>query len=309
MKKSYSKIFQRKMLKPEQKVMKNFGKYHPLPQYILDFIHCVDTKELSTQRLKNMIEKQDNLSAGILNILNSDSFNFDKPIRTVESAILQMGLSPINELAFTLLIADNMNRKKFITDLKKFWEHSFGCGYIGAFISKRLSYSDSGQVFLAGLLHDIGKILLYQNFPIDFMRVLNHIKEKKVSFYQAEKIILGVTHCDMGFWLGNKWNLPEEILDVIQHHHKISKAQKSETMTSIINLADHLVKTHYTGFETLDGLQNSYEDLEEQNSWKILVEQNLPNPIVNLDEFFDEIEIKLDKIPLIIEKIYDVIET
>ncbi len=109
-------------------------------------------------------------------------------------------------------------------------------------IADDLGYQASGEVFTAGLLHDLGIPIIYKFFNKEFKQIVKSVNEENLTFLEAEEKYLGVTHQDVGRFLVDKWNLPNAIADVISFHHKPSEAENNKELVTLIHLADFMTK-------------------------------------------------------------------
>lgn len=308
MKRRYEKILMKKSSSGKTDCSRLVDNFPKLPLESREIIATMQHNRNNPKAVKEILKQHNDFAELIIVLLNTRFFNLPKPVNSTRQALQNPGPGKILELALLLSLIDPLYEAKDADDLQSFWKHSFGCGYIGRFIGEKIALADPGKIFIAGLFHDLGKLVLNQNFPIDFLKVINYIKEKRVSFYEAEKAVIGITHCDIGAEVAQKWELGDEITEVLQHHHAISLATKNRVLVMLINLTNLIVRTHHAGFELLENLPVSLEELTEQKSWKILLEQNTNHPKIDLENFFDEIEHKLDQLNFLIEDIFEIIK-
>ena len=121
------------------------------------------------------------------------------------------------------------------------------------------------SVFVAGLLHDIGKVILDEYLAKEFFEALRHAHRHNLSLHQAEHKILGVTHADVGGWLAAHWNLPSHIAESIAYHHSPAYAGKHRELVAIIHLADVLTRIRKFG-----NSGNNGKPLIARSAWQIL---------------------------------------
>jgi putative nucleotidyltransferase with HDIG domain len=131
--------------------------------------------------------------------------------------------------------------------MEKFWLHSIGCGAASQAIAKHIGFKEKEECFIAGLIHDIGKILLYYYFPEEFEAVFKNARAKGVLFLESEMEILGITHEDIGAIITRRWNLPENLHQVVRFHHTPSGATEYYSITGIVHTADILVRAMNIG--------------------------------------------------------------
>lgn len=283
------------------KSINNLPIYSPA---ISEIITSIKSGPTHGNDIVHLFEKDQKLDRVVVELINSEFYSFGRKVTTLHQAFRIFGTDPVRKLMFMINLINSLRYEIVLDEIKSFWEHSFGVSYIGEFIGKKVGYPNIEKIYIAGLIHDLGKIVLFKDYPVDFMRVINFIKEKKHDFVKAEKELLGITHCEIGLGLAKKLQFPSDLCEVVQHHHNIHEATIDPKLTAIINLADIIVKTHYTGFEMLNFRRIGFMELEEQQSWKVLVN----SAHFNLDSFFDEVEDKIDRISEIIDRVFELLD-
>ncbi len=135
--------------------------------------------------------------------------------------MLFLGLAEIINITTSLSVfsALTSRRAKDVSVREHFWDHSVATGLIARHIDRKLSMRSLGREFVAGLLHDIGKIILDQYFHEDFMEAYTLSREKDRPMYEAEMETCGTNHMEVGFYIASKWSLPPYLADVIMWHH------------------------------------------------------------------------------------------
>lgn len=242
-----NKRYQNEQIK---RIAQNVLSLPALPTIIAQMIELIDNPRTSASQLTRLISTDQVLTAKILKLANSAYYGFPRRIGTINLAIVVLGFDTIKDLGLSASIIDRFKRRSGNSsfDMSLFWEHSIGCGVIGKKIARELNYRISGEVFVAGLLHDIGKLILNQYFPNEFNEIIERIKKNNESFVQAEKDVIGVGHAVIGSWLTEKWNLPSQLVEVIKYHHTPDNAPEQTQIASIVQFADFLCKWRGIGY-------------------------------------------------------------
>ena len=165
-------------------------------------------------------------------------------------------------------------------DREGLWKHSLACGVTSKLIAKRLGIKNIEEVFIWGLLHDLGKLILDAHFNRDFTNVVNLVQEKGLLIRDAEQQILGFDHAELGGIVATKWNLPPALIKAIRFHHSPPLAMESVRIAAIVHLADILCRAIGMG----NGGDSKVPFVNEE-SWKLL---NLKNEMIK--NLFLEIE-------------------
>ena len=255
-----------------KRIAQNVLSLPALPTIIAKMIEMIDNPRTSASQLTKLISTDQVLTAKILKLANSAYYGFPRRIGTINLAIVVLGFDTIKDLGLSASIIDRFKRRSGNTsfDMSLFWEHSIACGVIGRRLARELNYRISGEVFVAGLLHDIGKLILNQYFPNELNEIVDRIKKNNESFVQAEIPVIGVGHALIGSWLTEKWNLPSQLVEVIKYHHTPDQAPEQSQIASIVQFADFLCKWRGIGYsgdkvlselssETLQSLKVKYK--------------------------------------------------
>lgn len=128
------------------------------------------------------------------------------------------------------------------------WEHSLGTAIASGVIAKALHVPDPEEVSVAGLLHDIGKVVVPVKMPDTYQRICHRIEHTTLSIGEVEKEILGFDHSRIGMWLADEWNFPPNLTKPIIYHQTPERAKEAGIQTAIVHLADILIRAKGFGF-------------------------------------------------------------
>ena len=222
-------------------VASKVGNLPTLPTIVARMIELADNPKTEMDTLAQLISTDPSLTARILKSANSPYYELSREISTPDTAIVVMGYKAVKEIGLSLSVFDSFKNigtmKRF--DIHKYLEHSVEVGTAARESAKTLFPDEAGELYVAGLLHDIGKMILIQYMPQDFYEVLDFSEENKIPFFEAEQEVLGITHSEIGYIIAERWNLPEKIAALIRHHHSPADAPENfAAQTAIINEAD-----------------------------------------------------------------------
>lgn len=203
-----------------------------------------------------VIRHEPALTARLLRVVNSAYFGAATRIDSVPLAISVLGTRALHELVLATCVASAFTRiDTRLVDVADFWHHSVYCGIMARLLSKRLRIAGNEQVFVAGLLHDIGKLAIYHQLPEQAKRVLSRYAESDASLYEVERDVLGFTHAEVGEALLQLWELPAVFCEVAAHHHDPARSQDYQDESWIVHLADALSLKVEPGHKIARGLE------------------------------------------------------
>jgi len=209
---------------------------------MLELLHAFDEEEISSQALTKGISKHQSLVARMLRMANSSFYGMSGQVETIPDAISVLGFRTVRTLAITTGLLDQFSAVSLPGfDLDSFWRHSIATALGASSLAQRLKRRD-GAAFVAGLLHDVGRLVLAGNFQTHFTAALQYQAANTCSLLEAEQVILGMDHADIGRLLGERWHFPPTICDAIACHHHPDESE-NWTLVDITHIADALAHT------------------------------------------------------------------
>jgi putative nucleotidyltransferase with HDIG domain len=221
-----------------------------LPRTVLKITELVNDPKSSARDLSRIITDDQVLAARLLRLVNSSFYGFPQRISTITGAIVLLGFDAIRNLLLTTSVFDLFRNRKngsFIRQ-EQFWDHSLGCAVGAKILGNHLRYDKVEELFVSGLLHDIGKIVEMIFLPDAFKEIVKLVKAENILMIAAEERILGYRHPEVGKLLAEKWNLPPKLSSVISHHHQPSEAGRFVFEAAIVHLADILCRSLNIGY-------------------------------------------------------------
>ena len=238
-----------------------------LPRIVLKITELVNNPKSSARDLAGVITDDQVLTARLLKFVNSAFYGFPQNISTATDAVVLLGFDAIRNLLLTTSMFDLFSNKNKENELKreKMWDHSLGCAVAAKVIGDYVRYDNPEELFVSGLLHDIGKIVEMLFLPDDFAEVVSMVENKNILMLAAEDHVLGYNHADIGRLLAEKWNLPSKLVTVIACHHQPGLAGSFSQEAAIVHIADILCRAMNIG----SGGDNKIP-LLDKNAWETI---------------------------------------
>ena len=232
----------------------------PLPVIASRALKLVEDPNCNTKQLTSLLQKDTALAARVLKIANSAMYAAQRQITTLTQAIMIIGFKTLRGI---IIAATLRQTSRGFGDLEKaFWHNSLSTATIAQKLCLLLRKPFADELFLAGLLHDMGKIVLLMQLPNDYKKVLELVA-KGQQYYQAENEVFGYNHSLMGALVAKKWNFSDDSCQILLHHHDPLELPTEDPIylkTAIIQLANAI--SHGLGH----GQIGEYPDLKAETA-------------------------------------------
>jgi HD-like signal output (HDOD) protein len=215
-----------------------------LPTVLAEVMGELERGDGATNKVIRLVETDPVLTGNVLRAVNSPFYGLRWRVNSVSSAIALLGLGETSRLlvAFFIkqrLFAMNVGQRSVLDLL---WKHSVNTAAIARLITKEFGILTGGKEFTAGLMHDMGKIVLVQYFPAELESITRMVKELEINDVQVENQIVAISHDDIGGMLGERWRLPHDFIEVMKLHHNPAKATLNPELTTVVRFADLLAE-------------------------------------------------------------------
>ncbi len=181
------------------------------------------------------------LSAKLLKMANSPFFGATRGVTSLQHAITVLGFKEVRNLVISAVVFESFMKieKNENYDIGKFWKHSFVCGLAAKVVATEIK-KVSNEFFVAGLLHDIGKLVVYITLPNEFFKLVKAARPLKLKFmaFETEEKIIGMTHDEIGMRLLKKWMFPESLMTATGFHHRLQETDKKSLLPVVTHIAD-----------------------------------------------------------------------
>jgi len=228
--------------RPED-LLKGLVQLSSLPVIYTKINEAVNNPRSSMQDISAIISDDPGLTSRLLQLVNSAFYGFPSKIETVSRALFIVGTQQIRDLALaTSIMSLFKGIPESLVNMESFWRHSVACGIAAKILAThRRCEMNVERFFAAGIIHDIGRLVIYKKISETAQEMIHRCKANKELLYVVEKEVMGFNHSNVGRVLVKYWNLPPSLEDVVAYHHSPKDAKRYPIETSVVHVADIIV--------------------------------------------------------------------
>ena len=234
-------------------IVKKVQKLPTLPSVANKITNLINDPTCTAIRLAEVINKDQSLTTRVLRLVNSAFYSMSAEVSNVRHAIALLGFNTISQMVISICVFD-VFKGNYADDFDRngFWKHSIGCAVISKLLAEKIKYEKGDDCFTGGLLHDIGKVVLDQFLHDKMLAVLKRIREKDISFVEAEQEVMGLNHSDIGGQVMENWNIPVPVMVAVKYHHqpideRNGNGFSKDIIVDIVRLSDVICKREQIG--------------------------------------------------------------
>ncbi len=243
-----------RMMGTARKLLEEFKTPKTLPQVAMRISALVSDENCTIEQLDEVIRMDPMLILRLLRLINSPYYGLREKVDDISQAIVFLGMKNIRNMviieAMKDIFEDNMSDALF--SRSNLWFHCASVAICGQMIAERIFARNGENIFLCGILHDVGLIVENQVAEKGFAQAVRSFSEGDKPLILYENSIIGTNHCLVGFHLADQWNLPVEIQEGIKHHHSDLKDGEPDGIAEILQVAEYLVSRQ--GYPALTGM-------------------------------------------------------
>lgn len=255
-------------------IIEKIGEIPTMPPVVMKMTQLLSNPDVSFRELSETLKYDPGMTANVLRLANSAYFGFRHKVDSIHQGIVRLGTKRMYELVIAAAVSPMAIQEVRGYDLPagKLWEHSVHVAVGTEELASLLRIKLPEFAFTAGLLHDIGKIVLGTFIDVDVKPILQLVNHENMTFNDAEREILGINHAEVGALLFKKWDLPQSIIDVIEYHHEPRKYSGDSMVVKIVHIADALA--------LMSGIGTGKDGLRYRLSQQVIDSLNLTTQLI-----------------------------
>lgn len=241
----------------------------PLPAVAARVMGMADDDRTSAMDMAQVLSTDQALTAKLIRVSNSAYYGFARRVSTVREAVVMLGFKQVRQVAVSASLMNAFTTKKDpddVFDLDLFWGHSVAVAVAAENLAKKTRSAKPEDAFTAGILHDIGRLVLRKVMPAEFLQAVAEARRGTYTLGEAELEFTGYAHDDIGRALGERWKFPTHLVDAVSCHHDYTLTPAGDGLAGVVAQADRLAHHYglYCGYDVEGAaLQELPRDLAE----------------------------------------------
>lgn len=210
-----------------------------LPEVVTQVIRLINDPRSSADQIHQIMVKDQAMAAKILRMVNSVYYGLPDPVHNLEQAIVILGFKTIRSIAMSIAVINLFQQQDANFNMKSFWTHSAVMAQISRLLAAKAQLPDPEQAFIAGLLKDIGMLILVEHAPEETKKMIAVAREFRYDIDHAARKVIASDHAEIGAWLCEKWELPDSLVDAIRCQNDLAQAEE-KGLTSVLLFGEYL---------------------------------------------------------------------
>lgn len=202
-------------------IVQTIDRLPPLPAIIHQALQRINDPQSSAQDVVEIIQFDQGITSQVLQVCNSAYFNLRRQVHSLKEALVLLGFNTLMQIMLNKSFHGVLSRpcQGYDLDTGALWRHSVSCALLTEIVARRIQREPDSRLFTAGLLHDMGKVVLSAYVRETFAAIKVLVREQGYSFVAAEREVLGIDHAELGGLIAEKWEFPPSIIAAVRYHH------------------------------------------------------------------------------------------
>lgn len=217
------------------------GQLPSLPALYYKLVEAIQNPDSSVEEISGIIQKDQSLASRLLRLANSGFYGFPSDIGTLGEAVQLIGLREVQDLVLATSVINTFDKVPGrLVDVASFWQHSIACGIASALLAEQRHDPAPERFFVGGLLHDIGRLILFVKAPEESREILERCEQEEQLASRIELEVLGFDHATLGAELIDLWKLPQSLREMVGSHHDPSASPVVFLDAFVVHYADFI---------------------------------------------------------------------
>lgn len=230
-----------------EEILQSVERLRPMPTSVTRILKELESEGVGAGTIAEYVGLDQALAALVLQMANSASMGYARTCSSLKEAVVRIGFKRLRSL---LLVSPSVNSMKgslrgYRLGAGDLWNHSLFTAMAAESLASILNFEDPEQAYVAGLLHDLGKLLLDQYVLSDYGKIVEFIQHYRLPLSAVEERLIGIDHARVGALIGERWQFPPELVSAIRYHHNPPAARNGARLAAIVNLANAIVIRQY----------------------------------------------------------------
>jgi putative nucleotidyltransferase with HDIG domain len=224
-------------------IIRSVQSLRPLPANTSRILQALDEADMSAAIVAELIALDQALTAYVLRVANSAAMGTRSGCSSVSEAVMRLGFKQVRSLVLSTVAIGPLSARLngYRLGDKELWYHSIATASAAHWLASALRYPDPEEAYVAGLLHDIGKLLLDQYVLADYQQVVESMRTQRVPLWVVEEQLFGIDHAGVGGLIASHWQFPLSLVQAIRYHHEPASNPGEQSLAALVNLANALI--------------------------------------------------------------------
>lgn len=281
-----------------EKVVSRVGELPAIPAVVTEVMELTSDPDVSVSAVSSLIERDPVLTAKLLKLSNSAYYGMRQVVGTLKLALVILGVREVRNMVLGISCIDTFRDEdtEILLGQEGLWRHSLLVAGIAKKLGAHLGLSHQGEDFIAGLIHDIGKLVLWRQLGQEYREIYERAKREGLCLHQLEEDVLGFNHADVAAALAESWNLPETLAFALGAHHpdkdRMPVDGPAPKLAALVRIANAAARD---GFESEDA--GELASCTDEAAWRALATDDGPLDRKSRREILKEIKAEISQTP------------
>ena len=256
--------------------------------------------EIATDKVVELVSRDGGIAASCLRVANSPLFG-SRTVETVRGAVMTLGIDRVRSILFGLCMNGTIPADKWVLNQNAFWRHSLGCALVTQTMANKIGYPESEKAYLAGLIHDIGFLVMIVLENSKFRECLSSSLPERCPLDLLEQRLFGYTHEEAGCILCEHWGFPSELIEVTGCHHSLELMATAGPLVCLVHLSDLLCRVRNLGYGYTEIMSVTFS---QELAWKHLVASYPALADMDLFRFTLDVDSSMEQIAALVDTVF-----